>query len=185
MSAEIAFNKSVEKIHGAEETAMIKNLLDADEDDSLQTKSEVGKNDAAVKEIFAPHFSEADDANDLLEIPGATIDAPQNFETTSGAVNYELPSEAKIEEAHLPDNNEMLFQTSVQPESTAETARQSGLAYGAAITLFGAVVFMLIIGWGADLLLGTSPWGIVVGIALGAIIGFFQFFRITSQIFKK
>jgi len=44
---------------------------------------------------------------------------------------------------------------------------------------------MLVIGWGADLLFASSPWGIVVGIALGALIGFFQFFRITSQIFKK
>jgi F0F1-type ATP synthase assembly protein I len=58
------------------------------------------------------------------------------------------------------------------------------LAYAAAITLFGSIVFMLIIGWFADLLLGSSPWGIVGGIVLGAAIGFFQFFKMTSQIFK-
>jgi F0F1-type ATP synthase assembly protein I len=44
---------------------------------------------------------------------------------------------------------------------------------------------MLILGWFADLLLGTQPWGIVGGIVLGAVIGFFQFFKITSQIFKN
>jgi F0F1-type ATP synthase assembly protein I len=44
---------------------------------------------------------------------------------------------------------------------------------------------MLILGWFADLLLGSSPWGIVGGIILGAAIGFLQFFRITSQIFKN
>jgi len=44
---------------------------------------------------------------------------------------------------------------------------------------------MLILGWGADLLLGTKPFGIVVGIVLGSVIGFIQFFRLTSQIFKK
>ena len=71
------------------------------------------------------------------------------------------------------------------PETMAETVRQSGLAYSAGISLFASVVFMLIIGWGADLLLGTSPWGIVFGIVLGAIIGFVQFFRITSRIFKQ
>ncbi len=70
-------------------------------------------------------------------------------------------------------------------ESTAETARGSGLAYGAAISLFGAVIVMLIIGWLADRIFGSSPWGIVVGIILGAIIGFYQFFKINSQIFKK
>jgi F0F1-type ATP synthase assembly protein I len=44
---------------------------------------------------------------------------------------------------------------------------------------------MLFLGWLADLILGSSPWGIVVGIVLGTIIGFLQFFRITSQIFKN
>ena len=72
-----------------------------------------------------------------------------------------------------------------EPQSMAETVRQSGLAYSAGIALFAAVVFMMILGWGADLLLGTSPWGIVGGIVLGSVIGFVQFFRLTSQIFKK
>jgi F0F1-type ATP synthase assembly protein I len=67
----------------------------------------------------------------------------------------------------------------------AETLRQSGLAWSAGIAFFGAVVFMLILGWGADVLLGSSPWGIVGGIIIGSVIGFIQFFRITSQIFKK
>ena len=79
-----------------------------------------------------------------------------------------------------------LFQTEIQPRpSMAESIRQSGLAYSAAIVLFGSVIFMMILGWFADLLLGTSPWGIVGGIILGGIVGFIQFFRITSQIFKK
>jgi F0F1-type ATP synthase assembly protein I len=79
-----------------------------------------------------------------------------------------------------PDNKQP-FTLADDPDSM----RQSGLAYSAGIAFFAAVVFMLILGWGADVLLGTSPWGIVVGIVLGSIIGFVQFFRITSQIFKK
>ena len=73
----------------------------------------------------------------------------------------------------------------VPQDSLAESTRGMGLAYSAGIAFFAAVVFMLILGWGADLLLGTKPIGIVVGIVLGSIIGFIQFFRITSQIFKK
>ena len=73
----------------------------------------------------------------------------------------------------------------VEPQSLGENIRQSGLAYSAGIVLFASVAFMLVIGWGADLLFGSSPWGIVSGIVLGALIGFFQFFRLTSQIFKK
>lgn len=67
-------------------------------------------------------------------------------------------------------------------ESVAETMRKTGLAWSAAIVFFGSVVFMMILGWFADLLMDSSPWGVVVGIILGSIIGFIQFFRITSQI---
>jgi hypothetical protein len=77
------------------------------------------------------------------------------------------------------------FESPAEPESMAETVRRSGLAWSAGIAFFGAVAFMLILGWGADLLLGSSPWGIVGGIIIGSVIGFVQFFRITSQIFKK
>lgn len=71
---------------------------------------------------------------------------------------------------------------STPTESTGETMRKTGLAWSAAIVFFGSVVFMLILGWFADLLFGSSPWGIVVGIIFGSIIGFMQFFRITSRI---
>ena len=71
------------------------------------------------------------------------------------------------------------------PETTEESVRQSGLAWSAGVVFFGAVAFMLFLGWLADLLLGSSPWGIVGGIVLGSVIGFIQFFRITSQIFSS
>lgn len=70
-----------------------------------------------------------------------------------------------------------------QPETKDETMRRSGLAWSAGIAFFSAIVFMLFLGWLADWLLGSSPWGLVGGIVLGSIIGFLQFFRITSQIF--
>ncbi len=69
------------------------------------------------------------------------------------------------------------------PATQNETIRRSGLAWSAGIAFFGSVVFTLFLGWIADLLLGTSPWGIVGGIILGSIIAFLQFFRITSRIF--
>lgn len=107
-----------------------------------------------------------------------------NLQPSAETVNYEMPAEIKQEETREKNNDGLLFQSTAPRESLAETARKSGLAYAAAITLFGAVIFMLIIGWFADLLLGSSPWGIVGGIVLGAVIGFIQLFRMTSQIFK-
>ena len=83
------------------------------------------------------------------------------------------------------DNDEKFVISEAPPDSLAETARRRGLAWSAGIVFFAAVVFMLIIGWGADLLFGTSPWGMVAGIILGSLIGFIQFFRLTSQIFKN
>jgi F0F1-type ATP synthase assembly protein I len=71
------------------------------------------------------------------------------------------------------------------PDSLAETTRKSGLAWSAGIVFFSSIAFMLVLGWFADLLLGSSPWGIVVGILLGSLIGFMQFFRISSQIFAQ
>ena len=79
---------------------------------------------------------------------------------------------------------EPLILSNYPPQSTSETVRQTGLAWTAGIAFFGAIVFMLFIGWLVDLLVGTSPWGIVGGIVLGSIIGFMQFFRITRQIFR-
>jgi F0F1-type ATP synthase assembly protein I len=75
-----------------------------------------------------------------------------------------------------------ISQKNFKPESKTETFRKSGLAWSAAIALFGSIVFMMILGWFADQLLGSFPWGITIGITLGAIIGFIQFFRMTSQI---
>lgn len=83
------------------------------------------------------------------------------------------------------DAEEGFFQPPTEKETTAETARKSGLALSAGITLFGSVVALMIVGYLVDRYSGSSPTGLVVGIILGSIIGFVQFFRLTSQILKK
>ena len=71
-----------------------------------------------------------------------------------------------------------------KPESEGETTRKSGLAYAAAFTLFSTVAVLLGAGYLLDSWLGSSPWGIIGGIVLGSIVGFYQFVRITSKIYK-
>jgi F0F1-type ATP synthase assembly protein I len=98
---------------------------------------------------------------------------------------FEFDEEKKEDQwpnAPSPDSAPFAPQT-FTPVSSTETVRRNGLAWSAGIVFFSAIVFMLFLGWGADLLLGSSPWGIVGGIVIGSIIGFLQFFRITSQIF--
>lgn len=86
----------------------------------------------------------------------------------------------------IPDTEKQPFAFSgTAPESLAETARKSGLAWSMGVVFVVSVVFMMILGWGADLLFGSAPWGLVVGIVIGALIGFYQLFRLSSQIFKQ
>ena len=80
--------------------------------------------------------------------------------------------------------DEPLVPVFYMPETTEETVRRGGLAWSAGIIFFFSVAFTLFLGWIADVLFGTKPWGLVGGIVLGSIIGFIQFFRITSQIFN-
>jgi F0F1-type ATP synthase assembly protein I len=95
------------------------------------------------------------------------------------------PANERVSQTQSIFQTENVSQTEARPLTTAETLRQSGMAWSAAIGLFGSVLFMLILGWFFDLLTGASPIGLVVGIIIGASLGFYQFFRITSQIFKK
>lgn len=88
------------------------------------------------------------------------------------------------DEKPAPSIETPVFASQYKPETPDETVRKSGMAYSAAVVLLVSIVFMLMLGWFADLLLGTKPWGIVVGVILGSIIGFIQFFRITSSILK-
>ncbi len=63
-----------------------------------------------------------------------------------------------------------------------ETARKSGIAYGAAITLFASVATLTGVGWLLDSWFGTKPWCLVGGIVLGAATGFYQFIRLTAKL---
>jgi F0F1-type ATP synthase assembly protein I len=62
-----------------------------------------------------------------------------------------------------------------------EINRKSGLAYGAAISLFVSVAAFCGVGWMLDRWLNKAPWFLVGGLVLGAIVGFIQFVRLTSQ----
>ena len=133
---------------------------------------------------FENKSAETKDETSVAESKGEMVDFDSPAEVAVKTLNFQFPDEAKTEEPKVEDEK-LLFQMLPERQSLAETARQSGLAYAAAVTLFASVVFMLIIGWFADLLFGSSPWGKVGGIVLGSLIGFIQLFRITSQIFKK
>jgi F0F1-type ATP synthase assembly protein I len=84
-----------------------------------------------------------------------------------------------------PEQEEPVEVLPYTPDTLEETARKRGLAFGASAFLVASVVTMLLIGWLLDRYFGTAPWLLVAGILLGAVIGFYQFFRLTSQIIRK
>lgn len=182
---------------------MIKSLLDADENPPPGTKVIIEETvinpPPAANESEPVSVERFTEAENILEIPELNVEprnASEIYDAASNAPDFQ-PSAETVSEQATPEQTKfesegLLFQSgnSTQnvgfvPESQAETIRKSGLAYAAAITLFGSIVFLLIIGWFADTLLGTSPWGKVGGVVLGSIIGFLQFFRMTSQILKN
>jgi len=103
-------------------------------------------------------------------------------EPTAG--DWQTPADAEPAEVASRTGQEVIA-LPYAADTTDETIRRSGMAWSAGIAFFASVAFCLFLGWIADWLLGTSPWGIVAGIVLGSLIGFMQFFRISSRIFKN
>ncbi|HLM59264.1 MAG TPA: AtpZ/AtpI family protein [Pyrinomonadaceae bacterium] len=159
--------------------------FNASENLFAETTNEADYSAAPIEIINETENSETASYEHNAEIVAETVNHEPSVETRIDPTNFELPASTKIGEEKPAYDKEMLFQPLAEPESFAETARKSGLAYAAAITLFASIVFMLVIGWFADLLFGSSPWGIVGGIIFGSLIGFVQFFRMTAQILRN
>jgi ATP synthase protein I len=71
---------------------------------------------------------------------------------------------------------------SLKEAEARETTRKSSIAYAAGFSLFASVVTLCGLGWALDRWLGTSPWLLVSGLVLGAVVGFYQFVRLTSKL---
>ena len=139
-----------------------------------------------IRSLLGDDDKESDQPGE--ESTASGVDGLGSFETVPEPVSdaeRASRADATPDEIAAADSPGLVFKIPYEPESQAETIRNSGLAWSAGIVFFASIAFMLILGWGADLLFGSSPWGIVVGIVTGSLIGFIQFFRLTSQIFKK
>jgi F0F1-type ATP synthase assembly protein I len=58
-----------------------------------------------------------------------------------------------------------------------ETVTQAGPVAAASYTLIGAILFLGGLGYGLDSWLGIRPWGVIGGLALGLIVGFYELAR--------
>lgn len=103
-------------------------------------------------------------------------DADNEVETVvlpAFAQNYQTPTD------------DVVFQLPYEEPTVEETVRRSSIAYSLGIAFFVSVTFCMLLGWLADWLLGSRPWGLVGGIVLGSVLGFVQFFRMSSQMYKS
>lgn len=110
--------------------------------------------------------------------PYAEADAEAGYEVETVV----LPAFASTYDEKTDD---VFVQLPYEEPSIEETARRSGIAYSLGIAFFVSVAFCMLLGWLADWLLGSRPWGLVGGIVLGSVLGFVQFFRMSSQMYKN
>jgi F0F1-type ATP synthase assembly protein I len=60
-----------------------------------------------------------------------------------------------------------------------ENLRRSGPAAAAGYTLIGAIILLGGIGYALDWAFGTTPWGVLIGLLLGIVVGFYELARIV------
>ena len=71
------------------------------------------------------------------------------------------------------------FSYSRSAKSLQENAEQAGSAAGASYTLVGGILVLGGIGYAVDHWRGTSPWGLIIGLVLGVVVGFYDLVKST------
>jgi F0F1-type ATP synthase assembly protein I len=66
------------------------------------------------------------------------------------------------------------FSFSRSAESLRDNVSRSGPVAGAAYTLVGGIILLGGIGYAVDSWQGTAPWGLVTGLLLGMVVGFYE-----------
>lgn len=73
---------------------------------------------------------------------------------------------------YMPDERDPFLGKSL--EYMQETIRRAGPAATASYTLIGAILLLGGIGFAVDRWQETSPWGLLIGLLLGIVVGFYE-----------
>jgi F0F1-type ATP synthase assembly protein I len=65
--------------------------------------------------------------------------------------------------------------------SLQENVTRAGPAAAASYTLIGAIILLGGIGYAVDSWQGTAPWGLVIGLILGIVVGFYELVTMTQK----
>ena len=69
------------------------------------------------------------------------------------------------------------FPFSRAARSLQENVARSGEVAAASYTLVGGILLLGGIGYAVDRWWGSSPWGLVVGLTLGIVVGFYELIK--------
>jgi ATP synthase protein I len=73
------------------------------------------------------------------------------------------------------------FSYSRSAKSLQDNASNAGAAAGASYTLVGGIIVLGGLGYMLDKWQGTGPWGLIVGLALGIIVGFYDLVKTAAR----
>ena len=71
------------------------------------------------------------------------------------------------------------FSYSRSAKSLQDNASNAGAAAGASYTLVGGIIVLGGLGYAFDKWRDTAPWGLLLGLALGIIVGFYDLVKIA------
>lgn len=73
------------------------------------------------------------------------------------------------------------FSLGKSAKSLQENVTRAGPAAAASYTLIGAIILLGGIGYAVDTWQGTAPWGLVIGLLVGVVVGFYELVTMTRQ----
>jgi ATP synthase protein I len=73
------------------------------------------------------------------------------------------------------------FSFSRSAQSLQENASNAGAAAGASYTLVGGILLLGGLGYGLDKWQGTGPWGLIIGLTLGIVVGFYDLVKTATK----
>ena len=69
------------------------------------------------------------------------------------------------------------FSFSRSAKSLQENASNAGEAASASYTLVGGIILLGGFGYAVDRWQGSAPWGLLIGLTLGIVVGFYELVR--------
>jgi ATP synthase protein I len=66
------------------------------------------------------------------------------------------------------------FSLSRSTKALQENATNAGAAAGASYTLVGGIIVLGGLGYAFDRWQGSAPWGLLIGLMLGIVVGFYE-----------